>query len=116
MAPLNIERHFRQRANVYYVETLSDGYGGFKTQWVRKYYQVACRAYGYSGQLTIEEEGVKYPVEMKMLSDVNIDIAKGDKVEIDGVNYLVLRSNVVQADTGHHTASLLGRITGEQEV
>ena len=112
MARFNLKRWFKQRANVFYKETSGDGRGGLVNSWVRKYYMLPCRVFDSSRsvQYTIEEQGINYPVEKKLLCDVNIEINKGDKVDVDDVQYIVLRSTKPQANQENHTACLLGRI------
>ena len=70
---------------------------------------------GNTGEFTIEAQGVSYPVEKKLLCDIDTIISKGDKVVIDygGGNesqFMVLRVDKKQAFEGHHTSCLLGRI------
>ena len=112
MGRSDMKKWFKETANVFYSNTLSDGAGGFTKEWIRKYYQIPCRTFdrGSSGEYTIEEQGVNYPVERKILCDVDIDISKGDKIVVDDESFIVLRSTTPKSGREHHTACLLGRI------
>ena len=117
MARTNMKKWFRQEVDAYYLETLSDGMGGNVQQWTRKYSKLPCRIFdfGSSAEFNIEEQGISYPVEKKLLCDIDTIISKGDRVTLimpneEDSNFMVLRVTKQQAFSGHHTSCLLGRM------
>jgi len=112
---VNIKKWFREEANIYFLQTSGDDSGGFKKDWVRKYYKEPCRTFptGSTSAFTIEAQGVNYPVEVKLLCDIEVDIVKGDKVIVGDENFMVLRADKRKGVEGHHTACLLGRMEDE---
>ena len=110
MGKFNFTKWLNDTATIYYLDTVTDGFGGYKKTWTRKYYNTPVRIYGDSGNIVIAEQGINYIVEKRLLCDVDIEINKGDKVEVGDESYIVLRSTKRGANTDHHTACMLGRL------
>jgi len=115
MARSDLKRWLKQEASIFFLDTSSDGFGGFKKEWVRKYYQIPCRVYGVKGDMKIDDHGIQYTVERNMICGPEIDVVKGDKVEVGVDHFLVLRSYkpIGQDNEPEHTTVLLGRIEEE---
>lgn len=110
MAALKIKKWYDKEMDVYYQNTYSDGYGGFKKEWQQKYTALPCRLYGETGNFTIQIQGVNYSVEERLICDADIEINKGDKVVVDDRQYIVLSATAKGRHSDSHTSCRLAQI------
>jgi len=97
-------------------EAQQDDFGGVKSAWVRKYWDIKSRIYGNSGGksgYSITVDGQAYDITHKGLLEKHIDIVSGDKLtDYDsGSSYIVLRVyETKEAKKIHHLEMILSEI------
>ena len=98
---------------IYRKEAQQDEFGGEKSGWVRKYWEVKARIYGASGGYKITVDGNEYGITHKGIMNRDTDVVAGDKITNydTGFSYVVLRVYVLkQTKKTHHIELLLSGI------